>query len=247
MPLPESPGEQIAADRGSSTEMSLRLCSRAPRTMRWSCPDGRNGESSGGATRVVARRALDNPERPRRQPLADARRTASRRDDDVQRPLTGRMRGDKDARYSGGSAAAVTRPSRPGCRQPGWPRCAPGSRTRRRRASGCPGDPGLAPGREGGPHVGVEGVHDDVVGRRRASASPACAAASASRSTSSARAVISWTLSTDRIWPGIFFSMLWHWSSMKATPDSTPSPPPRTTSDRIRNSWNGSAAPTMRS
>ena len=34
---------------------------------------------------------------------------------------------------------------------------------------------------------------------------------------SSARAVISCTLSTERIWPGIFSSMLWHWSSMNAT------------------------------
>ena len=36
-------------------------------------------------------------------------------------------------------------------------------------------------------------------------------------SSSSARAVISCTLSTERIWPGIFSSMLWHWSSISAT------------------------------
>ena len=49
-----------------------------------------------------------------------------------------------------------------------------------------------------------------------ASTSPASwAAASASVSTSSAGAVISCTFSTERIWPGIFGSMLWHWSSMK--------------------------------
>ncbi len=53
------------------------------------------------------------------------------------------------------------------------------------------------------------------------------AAARASRSSSSARAVISWTLSTERIWPGIFFSMLWHWSSISATSLPGPKPPPR--------------------
>ena len=41
-------------------------------------------------------------------------------------------------------------------------------------------------------------------------------------STSSARAVISCTFSTERIWPGIFSSMLWHWSSMNATSLSGP-------------------------
>ena len=35
-------------------------------------------------------------------------------------------------------------------------------------------------------------------------------------SSSRARATISCTLSTERIWPGIFFSMLWHWSSINA-------------------------------
>ena len=55
------------------------------------------------------------------------------------------------------------------------------------------------------------------------STSPArWASASASRSTSSACAVISCTFSTERIWPGIFGSMLWHWSSMKSTPASWP-------------------------
>ena len=74
------------------------------------------------------------------------------------------------------------------------------------------------------------------------STSPArWAAASASVSTSRARAVISWTFSTERIWPGIFSSTLWHWSSMKATPESGPKPPPRITSYMMRNSWNGSA------
>ena len=81
-----------------------------------------------------------------------------------------------------------------------------------------------------------------------ASTSPAAwAAASAAVSTSSARAVISCTLSTLRIWPGILSSMLWHWSSMNATSLSAPYPPPRTTSTMMRNSWNGSAAPTIRS
>ncbi len=44
---------------------------------------------------------------------------------------------------------------------------------------------------------------------------------------------------------GIFASMLWHWSSMNAT--SGTNPPPRITSYMIRNSWNGSAEPTIRS
>src|SRR5919199_1463978 len=58
------------------------------------------------------------------------------------------------------------------------------------------------------------------------STSPArCAASSASRSSSSALAVISCTFSTLRIWPGIFFSMLWHWSSMNATSLPFPEPP----------------------
>jgi hypothetical protein len=46
---------------------------------------------------------------------------------------------------------------------------------------------------------------------------------------------------------GIFGSMLWHWSSMNATPASAGSPPPSTISTMIRNSWYGSAAPTIRS
>ena len=55
------------------------------------------------------------------------------------------------------------------------------------------------------------------------STSPACwAAASAAASTSSALAVASWTFITERIWAGIFGSMLWHWSSMNATPASGP-------------------------
>ena len=70
---------------------------------------------------------------------------------------------------------------------------------------------------------------------------------SASTSTSRVRAVISCTLRTERIWPGILSSMLWHWSSMNTTPESGASPPPPTTSCMIRNSWNGSAEPTMRS
>src|SRR6478672_472407 len=37
LPEPESPVKTTRLSRGSSTEMSLRLCSRAPRTMRWSC------------------------------------------------------------------------------------------------------------------------------------------------------------------------------------------------------------------
>ena len=56
------------------------------------------------------------------------------------------------------------------------------------------------------PDWGTSYVHCLALGDR--------AVVSASRSTSSARAVISCTLRTDRIWPGIFFSMLWHWSSM---------------------------------
>ena len=81
-----------------------------------------------------------------------------------------------------------------------------------------------------------------------ASTSPAsCAAASASRSTSSTLATVSCTFRTERISQGILSSMLWHWSSMRATPVSGSSPPPRTTSNRMRKSWNGSAEPTMRS
>ena len=81
-----------------------------------------------------------------------------------------------------------------------------------------------------------------------ASTSPdSCAARNADASTSRARAVISCTFSTERIWPGILSSTLWHWSSMNATTESGSRPPPRTTSYRIRNSWNGSAAPTIRS
>ncbi len=57
---------------------------------------------------------------------------------------------------------------------------------------------------------------------RRARHRPARPRRGPARSTSSARAVISWTLSTERIWPGILSSMLWHWSSMKAM--SLPSP-----------------------
>ncbi|CAM5701190.1 hypothetical protein SVIOM342S_02706 [Streptomyces violaceorubidus] len=53
------------------------------------------------------------------------------------------------------------------------------------------------------------------------------------------------TFITDRMMAGIFASMLWHWSSMNAT--SELNPPPRTTSYMMRNSWNGSAAPTIRS
>ena len=80
------------------------------------------------------------------------------------------------------------------------------------------------------------------------STSPAaCAAASAAWSTSSAFAVASWTFITDRIWPGILGSMLWHWSSMNATPELGSSAPPFTHSCMIRNSWNGSAEPTIRS
>ncbi len=55
----------------------------------------------------------------------------------------------------------------------------------------------------------------------------------------------SWTFITERMIAGIFSSMLWHWSSMKAT--SAVSPPPRTTSYMMRKSWKGSAAPTIRS
>ncbi len=55
------------------------------------------------------------------------------------------------------------------------------------------------------------------------STSPASRArSSAAVSSSSARAIISCTLSTERIWPGIFCSMLWHWSSISAT--SLPGP-----------------------
>ncbi|WP_460915624.1 hypothetical protein [Plantactinospora veratri] len=80
------------------------------------------------------------------------------------------------------------------------------------------------------------------------STSPAaCAAASASASTSSALAVASWTFITERICAGIFGSMLWHWSSMKLTPESARSASARTISCMIRKSWNGSAAPTIRS
>ena len=46
---------------------------------------------------------------------------------------------------------------------------------------------------------------------------------------------------------GIFASMLWHWSSMKLMPYAGSSAPPRTISFMIRNSWNGSAAPAIRS
>ena len=80
------------------------------------------------------------------------------------------------------------------------------------------------------------------------STSPASwAAASASASTSSALAVASWAFITERIWAAIFGSMLWHWSSMNATPVAGSRPPPRRTSHMMRNSWNGSAAPTIRS
>jgi len=64
---------------------------------------------------------------------------------------------------------------------------------------------------------------------------------------STALAVASWTFITERIWAGIFGSMLWHWSSMNATPAAGFSAPALTTSCMMRNSWNGSAAPTMRS
>ena len=57
----------------------------------------------------------------------------------------------------------------------------------------------------------------------------------------------SWTFITERIWAGIFGSMLWHWSSMNATPAAAASATALTTSYMIRNSWNGSAAPTIRS
>ena len=81
-----------------------------------------------------------------------------------------------------------------------------------------------------------------------ASTSPACcAAASAAVSMSSALAVASWTFITERIWAGILGSMLWHWSSMNAMPASGRSASAATTSCRMRNSWNGSAAPTIRS
>ena len=40
-------------------------------------------------------------------------------------------------------------------------------------------------------------------------------------------AIISCTLSTERIWPGIFASMLWHWSSMNDTSLPSSYPPPR--------------------
>ena len=64
---------------------------------------------------------------------------------------------------------------------------------------------------------------------------------------SSALAVASWTFMTERICAGIFGSMLWHWSSMNATPAAGLSASAPVTSCMIRNSWNGSAAPTMRS
>ena len=57
----------------------------------------------------------------------------------------------------------------------------------------------------------------------------------------------SWTFMTERICAGIFGSMLWHWSSMNATPRPGASAPAVTTSCMMRNSWNGSAAPTIRS
>ena len=60
-------------------------------------------------------------------------------------------------------------------------------------------------------------------------------------------ATASCTFMTERIWAGIFGSMLWHWSSMNATPAAGASAPALTTSCVIRNSWNGSAAPTIRS
>ena len=55
------------------------------------------------------------------------------------------------------------------------------------------------------------------------------------------------TFITERMTAGIFSSMLWHWSSMNTTPLAGSSAPAPTISCMIRNSWNGSAAPTMRS
>jgi hypothetical protein len=60
-------------------------------------------------------------------------------------------------------------------------------------------------------------------------------------------AVASCTLSTDRIMAGTFGSMLWHWSSMNATSARGSNAPAATISCMMRNSWNGSAAPTIRS
>ena len=55
------------------------------------------------------------------------------------------------------------------------------------------------------------------------------------------------TFITERICPGIFGSMLWHWSSMKLTRDCGPSASAATIWFMILNSWNGSADPTIRS
>ena len=80
------------------------------------------------------------------------------------------------------------------------------------------------------------------------STSPArWACASAAVSTSSTLAVASCTFITERICAGIIGSMLWHWSSMNEMPAAGSNPPAVATSCRMRNSWNGSAAPTIRS
>ena len=47
----------------------------------------------------------------------------------------------------------------------------------------------------------------------------------------------SWTLVAERISPGIFSSRLWHWSSMKFTPESGASAPAATISFMMRKSW----------
>ena len=72
LPLPDSPVMTVSRSRGSSTVMSLRLCSRAPRTTRSSCGTRRVYRS--GATRTSVRFG----DRPRAQRGATGRRAAPR-------------------------------------------------------------------------------------------------------------------------------------------------------------------------
>ena len=121
------------------------------------------------------------------------------------------------ATAAGEVGRSCMRPTRPPGHRRARRRCAPGSPTARRRPSGQ----GRGPVRRA-PRRAAAGRRCCRRPSARALAprtSPsAWAAASASRSTSSALAVASCTFMTERIWAGILGSMLWHWSSMNATP-----------------------------
>src|SRR4249920_2165553 len=79
LPLPESPVMTTSRSRGSSTVMSLRLCSRAPRTMRasWGTSTVYRKMRDWNRRSKDRRWALASPARSRSGALDDIRRDAS--------------------------------------------------------------------------------------------------------------------------------------------------------------------------